>query len=215
MKVAIVILSAILALASSQDILLESPRVTNWGHWGALEMCTPNSYVYGMRIKVNPYQGTFGDDSALNAIELLCISDSKRTQQPTKTKSFNVIKSREGFAGGYGDILECPEPGFATGFQLRSEKDQGWYADDSAANSLKLFCSTGEVIDGNGMAYGDWTAERRCPRGLRLCGIRTQVEDDNSDYSGLNNVDMACCSTSKLGVPLPLDGHLIGGAIKH
>jgi hypothetical protein len=165
-----------------------------------------------MRIKVEPYQGTFGDDSALNAIELLCISDARRMdKEKNKDKSFSTIKSREGHAGSYGAILECPEPGFATGFQLRSENDQGWYADDSAANDLNLFCSTGETINGGGMGYGSWTAERRCPRGLRLCAIRTQVEGDNSDYTGLNNVDMGCCATSKTAsaqVPIPLESHL-------
>jgi len=191
---------AILAVASAQDILLESPRTTNWGSWGELEMCPPGSFVYGMRLKVQPYQGTFTDDSALNGIELLCISPAKRTQI---LKAFSVVKSRVGHKGNTGDVLECPEPGFATGFQLRSERDQGWYADDSAANDLRLFCSTGEVVNGNGLGYGDWTAERRCPRGLQLCGIRTQVEGDNADYTGLNNVDMACCAKSKVAEPLP------------
>jgi len=57
----------------------------------------------------------------------------------------------------------------------RSEKNQ-LLADDTAANNLRVICSGGQILDGEGLTFGDWTAERHCPRQHYVCGIKTQVE---------------------------------------
>ena len=59
------------------DILVLQPGNGHWGEWypsdGKWEMCPPHtSFVTGFRIRMESYQGTWKDDSALNSIELRC-----------------------------------------------------------------------------------------------------------------------------------------------
>jgi hypothetical protein len=179
------------AVLAQEYYTIESPKVTDWGSWGELEVCPEDSFVFGYRLKVEPYQTITSDDCALNGIELLCTSPMKN-RGPTAplnrsnrtgllSKAFGTVVSSVGHRGDWGPITECPEPLFAVGFHLRSEEDQGWYADDTAANDLKLICSDGYPIEvGNGLPYGNWSPEIKCPRGHYLCGIQTQVEDEQS-----------------------------------
>lgn len=188
----VILCCILLALTgTSFQFVIESSRVTNWGNWGGMEVCPEGSFVFGFRLKVEPYQSIASDDCSLSAVELLCISPTakrgpsaplyKSNHTGLLSKAFATIISKEGYRGDWGPVQECAEPGFATGFQLKSESDQGWYADDSAANGMRLFCSDGQRLDsGNEMNFGSWTAETRCPRGHYACGLETQVEDRQS-----------------------------------
>jgi hypothetical protein len=130
-----------------------------------------------MRLKLEFEQGFFDDDSALNAVDLLCINPmKKRPAKDASMEEFAIITSSEGHKGVHGPILECAAPFFAVGFQLRSEPDQTAVADDSAGNNVNLFCSDGTTLEGYGLTWGEWTPPVLCPRGLRLCAIQTQVE---------------------------------------
>lgn len=146
---------------------LESPQVTSWGTWGQWEFCPSGSYVSGMQLKTEEYQGAFSDDSALNGIRLYCgpIGGITDYSKP--------ITSSVGASGEYSRQFMCNGP--ATGFQLRSEKDLGWYNDDTAASNLRLYCD-GKAVEGDGVSWGDWTAVQNCPAKSAICGIRTQVE---------------------------------------
>ncbi|CAG7689985.1 unnamed protein product [Allacma fusca] len=190
-----------LSSAIAQSILIPSPEVTNWGEWGPYEQCPPGSFVYGFQLTVESDQGFFGDDSALNGINLLCISPVVRRNTPefrSRNASINgvtKISSTVGHEGNLRHAFECPDPFFANGFELRSENDQGWYDDDTAANNFKLHCTNGQAIEGDGESWGAWTGVQTCPRGLIICGIQTQVEPaSNTDDSTLNNVRMGCCN---------------------
>ncbi|CAL8121814.1 unnamed protein product [Orchesella dallaii] len=184
------------SIVSADDVLISSPHVTNWGDWGEVEKCPVGSFVFGYKLKVQPGGGVLNDDTALNGIELLCITPTKR-HNATQDKALTPISSSVGHAGDFGQILECPEPGYVVGFQLRSEPNQLLY-DDSAANDLKLMCSTGETLEGYGdPIFGDWTEPQRCPRSTLVCGIQTQVESDGQmDNTSLNNVNMVCCDSA-------------------
>ncbi|XP_021967511.1 vitelline membrane outer layer protein 1 homolog [Folsomia candida] len=190
------VLASVTMLASAQDFILEGHRRTDWGVWGGMETCSPGAYVYGFRLKVHSDQGFFGDDSALNGIELLCINPTaKRPARNASMTQFTAISSLMGHHGSFTGLLECPDPGFAVGFELRSEEDQGFSTDDTAANNLKIYCSGLSVLEGAGEDWGDWTGAITCPRGLRICGIQTQVEGpSDSDDTTLNNVNMGCCA---------------------
>lgn len=57
---------------------IQPPTFTSWGSWGHEDWCPADSYAYGFHLKVEGRQGGRdfwghgGDDSALNAIKLLC-----------------------------------------------------------------------------------------------------------------------------------------------
>ncbi|OXA37212.1 Vitelline membrane outer layer protein 1 [Folsomia candida] len=134
------VLASVTMLASAQDFILEGHRRTDWGVWGGMETCSPGAYVYGFRLKVHSDQGFFGDDSALNGIELLCINPTaKRPARNASMTQFTAISSLMGHHGSFTGLLECPDPGFAVGFELRSEEDQG-DSDDTTLNNVNMGC---------------------------------------------------------------------------
>ncbi|CAG7826413.1 unnamed protein product [Allacma fusca] len=180
------------ASASAKFVHISSPVITNWGAWGHYEPCPPGTYVYGFQLIAESTQGFFGGDSALNGINLLCISPAVRRN--ASTSAATKISSAIGHEGYPRRVMECPDPYFANGFQLRSENFQGWYVDDTAANNLLLHCTNGRYIVGDGESRGLWTGIQKCPRGLVICGIQTQVEEPSKfDDTALNNVMMGCC----------------------
>jgi len=80
------------------------------------------------------------------------------------------------------------------GFQLRSESDQRKH-DDTAANNLRVLCSDGQVIEGEGTAWGEWTQIQTCRKRQAICSLQTQVEMSLGlgDDSSLNNLRVECC----------------------
>ena len=72
---------------------------------------------------------------------------------------------------------------------------QGFHTDDSATNCVLMICNDGTPLyPGCHTDWGDWY-ERSCGSGQKICGIRTRVEAaGESDYTGLNNIDLYCCS---------------------
>lgn len=177
---------------------LHSRRVTPWGKFGPKDLCPINSFITGMRLKIEPKHK--GDNSALNAIQLLCTS--------MYGEEVKNITSATGRFGRYGKIKYCPR-GLATGYQLRSQTGQGNARDDVAAVDFKLICSDLNNAlsyvtqdDVRSLPWGDWTNKQRCPSKTAVCGISTQVEElgknlRREDETTLNNVDIACCPTSE------------------
>jgi len=198
-KVLLLVASVCLTHVLAQDDLfyIESPKITNWGVWGNTSLCPEREYVYAFRLKVQQDQGFLLDDTALNGIELECISPQVRAQavkngeQPRAAQ----IRSLEGGFGNWGTIFECTFPHFVIGFELRSE---GIGVDNTAANNFRAICSNDVVVTGSGMGWGDWTGQLRCPTNHAICGLRTQVEariptPPPADNTSLNNVDLVCC----------------------
>jgi len=154
------------------EFTIQSPRVTTYGIWGGPDRCPPDTFTSGFRLRSEPAQGAYDDDSALNAIELVCTS--------SEGNQIAQISSLQGGLGTWGPVISCPSNKLITGFQLRSEAEQGPF-DNTAANNLRIRCgqsdSDYEWIEGDGKtSWGDWTAEQYCPRGMAICGIRTQVQ---------------------------------------
>lgn len=164
---------------------IESPRRTNYGDWGTWKYCPEGSWVTGVNLKIENSQGG-GDDTALNGIELTCDN--------MKGEHVDWIRSSEGPWGYYRGVKYC-STGFMTGFELRSESDQG-KGDDAGAIDLAQFCGNGEEhIVGGIHQWGSWTVRQYCPPQTAVCGIRTQVEGSQGkgDDTALNNVQMECC----------------------
>src|SRR3569832_1269346 len=80
--------------------------------------------------------------------------------------------SKQGDWGDWGGVRYCD--GFITGFQLRIEGDQRG-GDDTATNNIRVKCSTGEELTGDGMDYGEWREWSHCPRGKIVRDIQTLV----------------------------------------
>lgn len=83
--------------------------------WGVNEFCEPNHFVVGFRSKIETWQGSGVDDTAMNAIELIC-SSGKR------------IRSSEGIWGSWGNESYCPSGLKVVGFS--------YLIDDSNSGSL-------------------------------------------------------------------------------
>jgi len=58
--------------AVPSEIIIKSPRVTNWGEWGAMHVCPNGTYVSGMQIKVHEAVKAKFDNTAANGLRLHC-----------------------------------------------------------------------------------------------------------------------------------------------
>jgi len=71
--------------------------------------------------------------------------------------------------------------------------------DDAGAVNLKLAClnydTTNTDIMGFDLHWGEWTDCQECTVNTAVCGMRTQIENDQrgSDDTTLDNVKLACC----------------------
>ncbi|XP_073479127.1 vitelline membrane outer layer protein 1-like [Aquarana catesbeiana] len=154
-----------------------------WGDWGEMYMCPPGTVATGFDLKVEPPQRA-GDDTALNAIKLLCT-------KPEESDIYAEITSTTGRWGSWTGIQWCPS-GALISFALKVESYQD--NDNTAANNIKFQCSDNNILTGNGGRWGtfcDWSDI--CQSGI--CGIRTRVEppQGGEDDTALNNVEFRCC----------------------
>jgi len=216
----VILVIAVSRLAES-NIVIESPKETDWGVWGSKKLfvrinctslesiyiihfvnigwhrCSFGRYAQAVQLKTEPYQGLFEDDTAANAIRLYCGDPSNITT--------SYITSTEADWGAWGKVFSCrsdgrplPPDGYVTGFQLRVEGPTA--GDDSATNNIRVFCSypngvAEQTLEADGLTYGSWTDARRCNSNQAVCAIRTQVEpyQGDGDDTALNNVQLECC----------------------
>ncbi|XP_013403157.1 vitelline membrane outer layer protein 1-like [Lingula anatina] len=151
-----------------------------WGSWTKSQRC-PGLKVKGFQLRVEASVGR-GDDTALNAIALLC-------------EHHATIIPHSGIWGSWGMAKYCPIGSHVVGFRLKVEGNQG-RGDDTAANDLELKCSNGKVISSsNGGSWGSWGMWRQCDRGHFICGLRVKFEASvgRGDDTALNSVAFECC----------------------
>ncbi|XP_066841228.1 uncharacterized protein, partial [Anser cygnoides] len=121
-----------------------------WGDWGGDDFCPKGSYATGFQLKVEPPQGLFLDDTALNGVRLLCSGGGTAT-------------SSEGLWGEWTPPRACGPSSRLASFRLRVEAPRG-LRDDTAANSLDGACSDGALLEGGGGQRGGWgNWSRSCP----------------------------------------------------
>ena len=159
--------------------IISNPTHTNWGEWGRWEECAPGEHVIGFQLKVEPWRGNSNDDTALNGINFKCSRG-------------NNIQSSVGEYGEWTKEKSCQNNSVAIGFDLRIEpwvKSQ----DDTAANNLKLICSDGDTLEGDGTTWGIWTGTQKCQSNQAMCGLQTQINNEGPDSTGLNNINVKCC----------------------
>lgn len=113
------------------------------------------------------------DDSCLNAIKLVC-------GNPVTGDIANFITSKEGTFGRYKAMHRCNGNGYAVGFMLRVVEEDTAIVDETATNNLRILCagSTSGFMELDGEGWGEWTNPRICDSHEYICGIQTQVQDD-------------------------------------
>ncbi|KAL4217960.1 Vitelline membrane outer layer protein 1 [Mactra antiquata] len=145
----------------------------------------------------------FGDDTALNAIRLLC-SDKQGHRNIT-----HQISSVQGPYGSWSKEEVCLQSydvsSFLTAFQLQVEPPQG-AGDDTMANFVHFKCrpfgddpALNETIltlapgHGSWGTWSNWTES--CDANEAICGIQTKVEQvqGSDDDTALNDVVFYCC----------------------
>lgn len=85
--------------------------------------------------------------------------------------------------------------GGAVGFRLKVESIQSQARDQTATNAIRLVCSNRNELISKESKWGDWDRYYYCPKDMFICGIKTQVDDENrNDNTALNNVILYCCN---------------------
>ncbi|XP_068128159.1 vitelline membrane outer layer protein 1 homolog [Hyperolius riggenbachi] len=153
-----------------------------WGEWGPMATCPPGTAARAFSLKVEEPQG-WGDDTALNGIELYC-------GVPRSYDIKGSVSSSSGEWGTWNDKQWCPFE-YLTAFSLRVEPQ---VTDNTAANNIQFRCSSRAELMGNGAnwgSFGSWSGT--CLKGI--CGIRTKVErrQGAGDDTALNDVQFLCC----------------------
>ncbi len=142
---------------------------TFWGDWGKVEHCPEGERANGFSLKTEREQRR-GDDTALNAIALICTSGSRitSTQGPWVfnwnfcsihqiTTCFNLRICLDFRWGNWGGRFVSHIKGLRTiGFKLKTERPQG-DGDDTALNVIALKCSIGGWITS---AEGPWVFKK-------------------------------------------------------
>merc|ERR1711872_36345 len=143
---------------------------TDWGTWGPPDYCPVDSFAQGFQLKVewdSFKQRPRMDDTALNAIKLYCTYADGR--------SAGSVESYVGPYGHWGETTSCDGNGnWLAEAQFKSEPPSSW--DDTAGNNLNMACLDGEVRNGNGEHWGEWSGWVGCPSGTAVCGLKNKVE---------------------------------------
>ncbi|XP_069505882.1 vitelline membrane outer layer protein 1 homolog isoform X1 [Ambystoma mexicanum] len=98
--------------------------VGKWGAWTPVSWC-PGGFMRSFILRMDPYHGSFYDDTAANNIKSLC------TKGPTI----------EGIGldwGRYGPMSELCKKGIC-GLQTKIDPPR-WFTDQTGLNDVKMFC---------------------------------------------------------------------------
>jgi len=175
--------------AARGDVPSDTSEQGRWGEWGPVESCPQGQYVWGFRVKGEPWVNN-GDDTALNAVQLICKSGVNGAA--------HYIKSLEGEWGRWGRDHVCGETP-ATAFAIQVEPYQGQdketsSIDDTAAGNIKMKCGSEILVGDPPAAWGNWTGFYSCPDGQKITGFRTKVEPEQGtdDDTAMNAMQVYC-----------------------
>jgi hypothetical protein len=109
--------------------------------------------------------------------------------------------SSDGNWGDWYPLAMCPNGQWVTGGLVRIERSQGGDndEDDTALNTLHLFCGPAEKWSGEGF-WGDWEDMGRCKNGGHVKGARVRIEpkQGKGDDTGAVDLELVCEDDSVL-----------------
>jgi len=168
-----------------------------WGIWEGAKTCPFDYYVCGMKSRWEEPQGSFGDDTALNSLELQCCY--KDTTITTKTS----VRMAEGIEGNWdSSFSSCPSNQFVCGMQVRNEDTA---ADNTALNGVEVRCCDKKIWANTSVVkiqegeFGKWKNLVTCPSDYYyVCGLEMQIEPYQGgkaweDDTAANGIRMVCC----------------------
>ncbi|CAL4217921.1 unnamed protein product, partial [Meganyctiphanes norvegica] len=97
-----------------------------WGDWRDLRTCS-SGFLTGLRLKSEPDQGMFSDDTAANDLEMQCNWSSE------------IHNGGGDHWGDWSSWAYCPQGWAICGLETRVEDSTG-HTDDTALNDVKMFC---------------------------------------------------------------------------
>ncbi|CAF0737227.1 unnamed protein product [Brachionus calyciflorus] len=160
-----------------------STDINGQGIWYDYDYCPLGSYAVGFNVKVDL---SLTDKTGLNTIQLIC-NDVSNTK----------IVSYDGLFGTWGTSKFCSNNQKLTGFKLRYQSSLLGLSDDSAANSIVMYCEDKSALTPSLEGYeGSWYGAYYCTEGRAICGLSVQYESSNGifDDTALNNVIFKCCT---------------------
>lgn len=165
------------------------PESGPFGAFTPMVYCDVGTWATGFRQRVEQSCGNTCDDTALNALELLCGRNDGTTVQS--------IIAHDGYWGDWSNYASCPgKKNFMNGASFRIEDPQG-NDDDTAANDSKFSCSQSSTISAaKGQLWGNWKPMKQCPPSSAICGFSLKLEDpqDDGDDTAANGAKFACCT---------------------
>jgi len=160
----------------------------NWAHQPTF--CPYGSFVNGYEVRVDSKKkwrrGDARDATALNDIILYC-------SEPGSV-AVDEIWSDHTRLGYWRREAWCSSTNTSVvGFKVREEGPQG-RGDDTALNSIAMYCSDGQEIRSHPGYLGEWKPKQMCPQGKAVNGIQTQVQrfQRGRDNTALNGVRLFC-----------------------
>jgi len=173
---------------------LKSDEAGQWGDWHPKMVCPEDKRIaLGMRLKFEPYQGTNGDDSAANGVQICCQKDLSSTPGQC-----TWIGSQQEW-GDWQPPVFCPENTKIIGFSQRIECSQGTHQDDTALNGVRMKCNDGTIKLVYAGMWGDWYDWVECPADWYVTGISSKIEKPQGsakwdDDTAMNQLSLMCQS---------------------
>ena len=123
-----------------------------------------------------------GDDTALNAVELICYDNND--------EQLRTVSSKQGDFGEWGRGHYCNDGHLLKAVSFRSEGVRLQFSsqhiislrcepddvDCTAGNDVDMWCSDEEHLHGSGAIWGSWSQIEKCPDFMAICGIQTMGE---------------------------------------
>jgi len=162
-----------------------------WGNWAYQPtFCPYGSFVNGYKVRVDSKKkwrrGDARDATALNDIILYCSEPGSVAADP--------IRNAHTWRGYWRREAWCSSTNTSVvGFKVREEGPQG-RGDDTALNSIAMYCSDGQEIRSHPGYLGEWKPKQMCPQGKAVNGIQNQVQrfQRGRDNTALNGVRLFC-----------------------